>query len=129
MCKFPFLLAEAVACSFGDTLSGTENENCSAFSDVVVQSQINSGNASSPMHDNCFEPFQIRKKKLANQWRWFINPLMWCSQICKLDIGWFWDQKIKAPDVAYLKDAPGVATSTAVNTEEFRRNDILSSLE
>lgn len=46
--------------SFGGTCSGSENDNCSTFSDVEVQSQIYSGNASSPMCDDCFEPIQRR---------------------------------------------------------------------
>ncbi|XP_028769124.1 uncharacterized protein LOC114726636 isoform X2 [Neltuma alba] len=187
--------------SFGDTLSGTEIENCSAFSDVEVQSQIHSGNASSPMHDDCFEPFRIRKKKLTNHWRRFIHPLMWRCRWIELQLNQLQSQALKydeelaiydhrkqhefanltldgfgtksvpytgsigrnkvmkrkkrkrveaecdllsdmsnhslfsyyenknLADVVHLKDAPDVATGNAVNAEEFRWNDILSSLE
>lgn len=46
--------------SFGDTRSGTDNECSSAFSDVEVESQINTGDASPPMHEDFFEQFPIR---------------------------------------------------------------------
>ncbi|KAI9125916.1 hypothetical protein K1719_003334 [Acacia pycnantha] len=187
--------------SFCDTLSGTENENCSAFSDVEVQSQIHSRNASSPIHDDCFEPFRSRNKKLTDHWRRFIHPLMWRCKWIELQMKQLQSQALKydkelaiydrrkqhefanftvdgfgtksvpftgsvgrnkvmkrkkrkrveaeydlasymshhslfsyyenksSADVAHLKDAPGVATGNVVNAEEFRRNDIFSSLE
>lgn len=187
--------------SFGDTLSGTGNENCAVFSDVEVESQIHSGHATSSMLDECFESFQIRKKKLTNHWRRFIHPLMWRCKWIELQLKQLHTQALKhdkelaiydhrkqhesakftldgfgtksvpftgsigrnkvmtrkkrkrveaecdlasympnhsffsyyenksSTDVAHLKDAPGVATGNAVNTGEFRWNDILSSLE
>ncbi|KAF7825083.1 uncharacterized protein G2W53_016247 [Senna tora] len=187
--------------SFGDTRSDAENENGSTLSDDEVESQINTGNASSPVHAEGFEPFRIRKKKLTDHWRRFIHPLMWrCKWIelqerqlqsqalkyakelaayehrkqqefanFKLDgldtksvpfsgsigrnkvmmrkkrrkvegncdlasymsnhsIFSYYENKNPA-DVANLKAAPVVAFGNAGNTEEFRLEDILSSLD
>lgn len=79
--------------SFADTNSGTEN--CSGLSEGEVESQFFGDNSLASPFDAFSSAFQMRKKKLTNQWRSFIRPLMWRCKWTELRIKEMESQALK----------------------------------
>ncbi|TYH28944.1 hypothetical protein ES288_A02G184500v1 [Gossypium darwinii] len=67
--------------SFGGTVSGVEND--SAVSDVEVESALCSGSPLGSVFDGLF---LLRKRKLTDQWRRFVRPLMWRCKWLELQL-------------------------------------------
>ncbi|KAE9613576.1 hypothetical protein Lal_00016372 [Lupinus albus] len=79
--------------SFADTTSDTEN--CYRLSDAEVESEFIGDNGSSCPSGAFGSAFQIRKKKLTDNWRKFIRPLMWHCRWTELRIKEMESQALK----------------------------------
>ncbi|KAK8701783.1 hypothetical protein V6N13_020162 [Hibiscus sabdariffa] len=60
--------------SFGDTISGDEND---LNVNDEVESPFSVSGLFGPLSDGWSEPFQMGKRRLTDHWRKFIHPLMW----------------------------------------------------
>ncbi|KAG6768146.1 hypothetical protein POTOM_027043 [Populus tomentosa] len=77
--------------SFGDL----ESETKSVSSDTEVESQLFVGGGSISIFDGYGGAFQMRRKRLTDQWRRFIRPLMWRCKWVELQIKEFQSQALK----------------------------------
>ncbi|KAK9742754.1 hypothetical protein RND81_03G195300 [Saponaria officinalis] len=77
---------DATECSssFGCTDSGSRNAEVSG--DMEVESQLHDDSAMLTGLDGCSDLFRTRKKKLTDEWRKFVHPLMWRCKWVELKV-------------------------------------------
>ncbi|XP_039133489.1 uncharacterized protein LOC120270523 [Dioscorea cayenensis subsp. rotundata] len=78
--------------SFGDTLSGSDNELCSSSGDMEVDSGMRA--MEQQTLSNGFQRL-FRKKKLSDHWRNFIRPLTWRCEWIELRMSELYSQAQK----------------------------------